>query len=790
MTVTAPRKINRFEIQSGLGSGVQGMVYLARDTRLDRQVAIKTLAVHGTGVEDRKRVEVLLAEACIVGQLSHPNIVPLFDAGEDAGVPYLVFEYVQGQVLSDLLRDGATLPVERAIEIAIQILKAVGFAHKKRVVHRDLKPGNVMLAPDGSARVMDFGIAQLLSTQSPQDEGFMGTPAYTAPEFAGGAAYTPRADLFSIAMILYRMLTGRTVVSGDNAAEVLHKIATAPFAPPSQLNDEIDERLDDLLLKGLARNPEERFHTAGDMEEALSLYLRPQVDKAASAESSTATLDFLLRRMQHKSDFPALSATITAINQATASDDECADALSTCILRDFALTSKLLKIVNTASFGNFGGTISTVSRAVVIMGFDRVRSVAITLMLLEHLHNKADAARLKEELVAGYFSGILSRQLAASAGVRNAEEAFIYATFHNLGRLLTSFYFPEESRAIEKAIQQKGVDEMQASIQVLGVSFEDLGIGVAKSWNFPPRLIQSMRHMKEERIRRPKTEDEKLRALADFSANVCDAMRDIDDRRRDEKLERLIAKFGDALNVDSRLLGASIKQASAELSRDAIVLDLNIQGSAFLSGTAQGEKESEELLQHVIGPGTPAGAGTDDPVVSAADKRRSMLFDGIQDVSTTLVGDYKLNDMLRMILATMYRSMGFTRVLLFVRDSASNSLKSRFGLGAEVDKIIAGRLAIPLEDARDVFQASVSKGADVFIANVNAESVRKHIPEWYRRAFPAKAFALFPIVVKGTSIGLLYADSDVEGAMTFSTEELSMLKILRNQAVLAIKHHT
>src|SRR5688572_1379782 len=145
---------------------------------------------------------------------------------------------------------------------------------------------------------------------------------------------------------------------------------------------------------------------------------------------------------------------------------------------------------------------------------------------------------------------------------------------------------------------------MQASIQVLGVSFEDLGVGVAKSWNFPPRLIQSMRHMKEERIRRPKTEDEKLRALADFSANVCDAMRDIDDRRRDEKLERLIAKFGDGLNVDSRLLGASIKQASAELSRDAIVLDLNIQGSAFLSGIAQGEKESEELLQHVIGPGT------------------------------------------------------------------------------------------------------------------------------------------------------------------------------------------
>src|SRR5688500_7338562 len=127
MAATAPHTIERFEIQRVLGAGAQGTVYLARDPRLGREVAIKTLAVAGEGAEHRGRVDALLAEARIVGQLSHPNTVPLFDAGEDDGVPYLVFEYVQGKVLSDLLADGRPIAVKRAVDITIQVLKAVGF---------------------------------------------------------------------------------------------------------------------------------------------------------------------------------------------------------------------------------------------------------------------------------------------------------------------------------------------------------------------------------------------------------------------------------------------------------------------------------------------------------------------------------------------------------------------------------------------------------------------------------------------------------------------------------------
>jgi len=802
MTPALPRNIERFELQRVLGSGVQGTVYLARDPRLDRQVAIKTLAVGGTEAEHRGRVDTLLAEARIAGQLSHPNIVPLYDAGEDAGVPYLVFEYVQGQVLSEVLAAGRKLPVHRALDITIQILKAVGYAHQKGVVHRDLKPGNIMLTREDTGRVMDFGIAQLISSQAPHDAGFCGTPVYTAPEYLEGAGYTPRADLYSIAMMLYRMLTGRTAAIGTSAAEVLTYIDSAQPAPPSRSNDEIDDRLDDLVLKGLARNPEERFASAAMMEDSLYLYLNPEPETTGPTtgpgESSTGTLGFLLRRMRHKSDFPALSATITAINQATASEDEGADALCNSILKDFALTSKLLKMVNTAAFGNFGGTISTISRAVVIMGFDRIRNAAITLMLLEHLQNKAHAARLKDDLLASYFSGILAQQLTVRAGIRNPEEAFICATFHNLGRLLTSFYFPEEGREIDRLIQQKRVSEAQASFTVLGVSFEDLGIGVARAWNFPARVVQSMRHIGEDRVRRPSNEDEKLRALADLSTGVCDAMRDTDDEQRAQKLEALVGKFGDALNIESHVLALSIQKSAAELARDPIVLGLKTHESVFLAGakrsgeryaTAVSESDAE-LLQTALSSNLLSAAALSaegGEAVPEDPKRKSLLFDGIQDVTAALMDDFKLNDVLRAILSTMYRSMGFTRVLLYVRDTATNTLKIRFGMGLDVDKIVAGKFSIALSETKDVFQAALARGADVFIENVNAETIRKHIPDAYRHAIPALSFALFPIVVKGSPIGLFYGDSDVEGAIRFSPEELSLLKTLRNQAVIAIR---
>jgi eukaryotic-like serine/threonine-protein kinase len=399
----APKTLGRFEIVRPLGAGAQGTVYLARDPRLGREVAIKTLHLQrGRKAPTSDPLQALLDEARIVSQLTHPNIVTLFDADDHGGTPYLVFEFVAGTPLNKRLRERGTIEPARAVDIAIQVLRAVGHAHRKGVLHRDIKPGNIMLTDDETARVMDFGIAQLIAAGAPDSEDFCGTPAYIAPEAIGERRFSPRSDVFAAGMVLYEMLTGQPAVKGQNVFEVLNRIANEPFTPPATLNGAIDERLNDIVMKSLAKDPEQRFESAQHMENALYLYLNPDndaSDPAAALGSTQGTLEFLLRRMRHKSDFPALSSTIGAVNRATASDTEAVNSLSGAILKDFALTNKLLKLVNTAYYGQFGGTISTISRAIVILGFDRVRSVAITLLLFEHLQNKQQAAKLKDDIV-------------------------------------------------------------------------------------------------------------------------------------------------------------------------------------------------------------------------------------------------------------------------------------------------------------------------------------------------------------------------------------------------------
>jgi serine/threonine protein kinase len=792
MTRATPSKFGRFDIERVLGSSARGVVYTAQQSGGGQRVVIRTLPADVTRATAGP-LACILESAATLGELTHPGILPLLETGEAGGLPYLVYEHVDGELLSELLGGGRQLSAARALEITIQILKAVGSAHHHGIVHRDLRPENIILASEDAPRLLGFGLSAWILENSPHAAGFCGDPAYTAPECGHAGICTPAADVFSIGMLLYRMLTGRTAVSGASAADLADQLAQARLTSASVLNPQVDERLDALLITALASNPAERFGTTEQMEDALYLYLNPRTENNASAKSSTGTLDFLLRRMRHKSDFPALSATISAINRASTSEDESAKTLSRHILKDFALTSKLLKMVNSAYFGSFGGTISTVSKAVVIMGFDRIRNAAISLMLFEHLQNKAHATRLKEDLVASYFSAVLARQLVAKTNIRNLEEAFICAMFHNLGGLLTSFYFPEEDREIQRLMQRKGLPPMQASLQVLGVTFADLGIEVAKAWNFPPRIVQSMRHVEDDKFERPETEEAKLRVLADLSTRVCDSMRELDEKTRDEKLEDVVKRFDGTFGIGAKLLVSSIRASAAELSKDAVTLNLRTTGSVFQASPGEADSapeaaaplpEVQSVTDHTRSE-ILASCAAESIIIDP--ERKSALFAGIQDISTTLMGEFKLNDVLREILETMYRSAGFTRVLLFIRDTPSNSLKTCLGLGEGVDDILSGAFSIPLGLTRDVFQAAVANGADVFIENVNAEQIRKHIPDSYRKAFPARSFALFPMAIKGRPVGLLYGDSDVEDAICFSAEELSLLKTLRNQAVIAIK---
>ena len=265
----------RYELHRRLGRGGMAEVYLARDQLLDRPVAVKVL--FPALATDAGFVERFRREAQAAANLQHPNIVSVFDWGEANGTYFIVMEYVEGHTLADTLRDEGRLHPDRAAEITADIAAALGFAHRNRVVHRDVKPGNVLITRDGGVKVADFGIARALSDSTDQNltktGSVMGTATYFSPEQARGAQVDPRSDLYSLGVVLYEMITGRPPFTGDSAVAIAYKHVQENPVPPRRIDPALPETLEAITLKCLAKNPANRYPSAQDLRADLRRYL-------------------------------------------------------------------------------------------------------------------------------------------------------------------------------------------------------------------------------------------------------------------------------------------------------------------------------------------------------------------------------------------------------------------------------------------------------------------------------------------------------------------------------------
>ena len=294
----AHRLAGRYEVRSLIGRGGMAEVHLGFDTRLSRVVAIKMLR------RDLAQDSIFQArfrrEAQSAASLNHPNIVAVYDTGEEIiedavgrsiAVPYIVMEYVEGHTVKDLISDGTAVPINEAVEIVSGVLSALDYSHANHLVHRDIKPGNIMLTSDGKIKVMDFGIARALTDSQAtmtQTNAVVGTAQYLSPEQARGETVDARSDLYSTGVVLFELLTGRPPFKGDSAVAVAYQhVEQIPPTPSSILSD-IPDSLDRVVLKALAKNREDRYPTAAAMLSDLQRVSRG-LDVAAPPADSWAT---------------------------------------------------------------------------------------------------------------------------------------------------------------------------------------------------------------------------------------------------------------------------------------------------------------------------------------------------------------------------------------------------------------------------------------------------------------------------------------------------------------------
>jgi HD-like signal output (HDOD) protein len=520
--------------------------------------------------------------------------------------------------------------------------------------------------------------------------------------------------------------------------------------------------------------------------------------------SREEALEKAMKHIYSSRDFPVISKYLIEINQKLSDNSvyTTASELANIIIKDYALTNKLLKLVNSAFYGLKTGKVSTVSRAVVLLGYENVRLAAGTLILFEHFQSKSNMIDMKEAVVQCFWCGIIAREIVIEQKQVDPEEAFICAMLHDLGRLLTILHMPKEYTAIKLKALHDNLNERKAAKAVLGVSYASLGRGVARSWGFSEKIGECMGQLSTMELKSFSRHIDALHAVSAFVNRLGHALLIGTSNQVDAVFSNLCNLYKNVLDIDKARLNGIVEASLDKVRKHADALRLNLNKSQFLTSLEEYcskvlSQSADHLSEQQPEPDKRQKSpfrlsdinveqSVELPEKCAADPI-AVLIEGLQDVISAMAVDPDVNNVALMSLEIIYRALKFDQVILFINDTSRQVMEVRYGYGCDLNSIIR-KVYFKIEDQeKDIFSLALNLQQDLIVENIQDDHIRRLIPPWFSQRFNPSAFVFFPIMYKHICLGAIYADRNQAGP-PISELEHRYVGMLRNQMILALKY--
>ena len=748
----------RFRVMEWIGSGGMADVYLAEQTAVHRPVALKLLKPEFSS--EARYEESFRREALAASRLNHPNTVTIHDFGRHEQFLYIAMEYIRGRTLAD-----ADRPIEwrRAATICAQVSGSLQNAHDHGVIHRDLKAENVMLFQRGDerdrAKVLDFGIARIgheVRQKSVTESGsqvVMGTPHAMAPETLMGDGASAASDIYSLGVLLYQLLTGRLPFAAKNIRELIRaQLFTQPkriaeWVPDARVPPDLERLVRDLLAKKPDERPASMQAVREGLErvgggDALGIVGTGPVRIQATTPPPTAppgaaiphAVDVLIKRINRAPDFPAFAGNVHKLNELCIDPDATGRDVADSVLGDFGLTEKLLRLANSTFYRRHNAPTVKVSRAVMLLGFEQVRRISTSLLFWQHLNQGGRGhGALLNSAMRSLASALFARDLAGELEGVDGEEAFVCSMFRNFGRQLVALHMPEPATQIQQLTAAGRMTEDEASRNVLGASFEDIGLILADQLSFPDVVVASMKPV--DPSAGPADHDGQLHLLAALTNAISDAL-EAPPAMQAQRLQSAMERYGKPLSLAPKQVEQMLASAAEKFESYTATIDIDV---------------SQTRLHKALMERAAAGEMADDEHPDAA------LAGYVERVRRVAQEGAALNALVGLVIEGMHIGAGFERVVFALKNFKTGEMAGRLGLGCEQGFVKA--FAFDTRGDQDLLQMALSHGSDLVVEDTRLPSVRNRLPGWYLDLTKARSLAIYPVMVRGVAVGLLYGDS-------------------------------